>query len=160
MTPSFDPRPALADFLHPTVCPAHAGQIEPAACLRLPDAVEAYVSQLASAGLAVVPVPAVKLLARLFADATDADEAATGCEQVPASGSEARALAMTWLVSRLADGGERREGPFTRAWGEILLGDLNLSHGADVVSARLEGEHAWLAELGSLFEQNASDWLT
>lgn len=154
MTLSFDPRARLAAFLHPRVCPGHPTGVDPVDCLLMPSAIEAYRAGLAEAGLAVVPLDAVVLLERLITGLAAPD---TPAEAAPRSASEARAHAATWLVSRQQDGAEVREGPFTRAWAEIVLADHNLSHPRNIVSARLEGEPGWMADLDATLGDDGLD---
>ena len=142
----FDPTPLLAAFLHPRVCPGHAGDIEPVDCLAVQASIRDYVDELRAGGLALVPAGSIRFLQQLFDDATQPSE----LEERPSderNDSRERAHSQTWLILRHTDGRVERGGPYQRWLAELLLADLGYYHDPDVVAARLEGEPEWMDEL-------------
>ncbi len=126
----------------------------PEACPRARAAADQLREDLARAGIGVIALEGVRLAARVVETLTTPVAASP-----PASiaSSEGRARAATFVEIRYRDGRRERLGPTTRAWAEVVLGDLNVGHAADVAGARLIAEPSWIARtLDDLLAEDAA----
>ena len=154
MSHSFDPTAAIADYLHPRVCDGHETVISPVDCLLVQSAWPDWLAEMNQAGLAVVPLDAIAMLERLFDSFINGTMPAE--QAVDPNSSAGRALAATFVDIQYHDGSNQRQGPFPRWMAEMVLGDLNFNHNADMYSAVLVAEPSWIAGLLSSLDFGTS----
>jgi len=143
---SFDPIAPLAAECHDEAHRGGSCSLDPATCpLAVALAVELR-ARLTTRGLVVAPRTVIDWAGRLL-DGADGEGPGEEAPSPTATDSERRAREVVWVTLHHRGTPPTRLGPYQRWLGELVLGDISLSHGPDVVGAIIEPEAAWIGEL-------------
>jgi hypothetical protein len=146
----FDPIAALAAEFHDEAHRDEPCASNPAACPSSVALATDLRARLAARGLVVAPRTVIEWATRMLDDA-DRDSVDEAVPSPAATDSERRIREVVWVRLRHPVAPPTRLGPYERWLGELVLGDISLSHGPDVIGAVIEPEGAWIGELmGSL----------